>query len=79
MSSDRLSPVSVLNCDKVVLRRFLERLGLVSVLKVERLVLVLRVWENGISRSSLGLEGSTSRSCVGLEGRPSRSRLSLVT
>ena len=56
-------------------------LGLVSVLKVERLDLVLRVWENETSRSSLGLEGSTSRSRVGLEGRPSRSRsrLSLVT
>ena len=51
---------------------FLERL--VSVLKVERLVSVLRfqrvslvsvlrVWQNGTSRSRLGLEGWPSRSC----------------
>ena len=56
----------------------MERLGLVSVLKVERLVsvlrvqrlglvLVLRVWEIGTSRSRLGLEGSMSRSRLGLE------------
>ena len=47
--------VSVLNVS--VLRRFLERLGLVSVLKVEHLFLVLRVLQNGTSRSHLGLEG----------------------
>ena len=52
-----------LNCDTAVSRCFLERLGLVSVLKVECLVSVLRVWEDGTSRSRLGLEGSTSRSC----------------
>jgi len=61
------SPVSVLNCDTAVSRRFLEHLGLVSVLEVERLVSsrswefgekerlglisVLRVWKNGMSRS----------------------------
>ena len=45
------SPVGVLNCDTAVLIRFLEHLGLVLVLKVERLVSVLRVWESRTSRS----------------------------
>ena len=52
---------------EAVSRRFLERLGLVS---------VSRVWKNRTSRSRLGLEGSTSRSCLGLEDITSRSRVS---
>ena len=47
--------VSVLNVS--VSRRFLERLGLVS---------VLRVWKNGMSRPPFGIEGWPSRSCLGL-------------
>jgi len=54
--------VSVLNVS--VSRRFLERLGLIS---------VSRVWKNRTSRSCLGLEGSTSRSRLGLEDITSRS------
>ena len=52
---------------EAVSRRFWERIGLVLVLKVERLglVSVSRVWKNRTSR--LGLEGSTSRSRLGLE------------
>ena len=54
----------------------MERLGLVSVLKVEHLgfVSVSRVWKNRTSRSHLGLEGSTSGSHLGLEAITSRSR-----
>ena len=73
--SDRLHQLVFLNCDTAVLRRFLERLDLVSVLQVERLVSVLRVWENGTSQSRLGLEASTSQSRLSLEG----DRLGLVT
>jgi len=40
------SPVGVLNCDTAVSIRFLERLGLVSVLKIERLV-SSRSWRFG--------------------------------
>jgi len=61
--------VSVLNLS--VLRRFLERLDLVLVLKVERLGL-----EGSASRSRLSLEGPTSRSRLGVEGITSRSRVS---
>jgi len=52
---------------EAVSRRFLEHLGLVSVLKVERLglVSVSRVWKNRTSQSHLGLEGSTSLSVSG--------------
>ena len=57
----------------------MERLGLVSVLKVERLVSVLEVWENGTSRSRLGLEGSTSRSRLGIESLKKMERLGLVS
>ena len=73
---DRLHQLVLLNCDTAVLRSFLERLSLISVLEVECLVSVLRVWENGTSRSRLGLESlkkGTSRSHLGLEGWPSRS------
>ena len=50
--------------------RFLERLGLVS---------VLRVWENGTSRSRLGLEDSTFRSRLGVESLKKMERLGLVS
>ena len=49
---------------ETVSRRFLKRLGLVS---------VSRVWKNRTSRSRFGLEGSTSRSRLGLEHITSRS------
>ena len=57
---------------------------LISVLKVERLglVSVSRVWKNRMSRSHVGLEGSTSRSRLGLEDIMARSwsrDFSLVT
>jgi len=55
LSGDRLHQLKFLNCNTAVSRRFLERLGLTSVTSV-RLVSVLRVWENGTSRSRLGLE-----------------------
>ena len=47
-----------LGLEAVLRRFFLERLGLISVLKVKRLGLVpvLRVWKNRTSRSLLGLE-----------------------
>ena len=46
----------------------MERFGIVSVLKVERLVLVLRVWKNGTSQSRLGLESLKKMERLGLEG-----------
>ena len=63
---------------ETVSRSFLERLGLVLVLKVERLglVSVSRVWKNRTSRSHLDLEGSTSWCRLGLEDITSRSRVS---
>ena len=66
--------VSVLNVS--VSRRLSGTSRLVSVLKVEclGLVSVSRVWKNRMSRSRLGLEGSTSRSRLGLEDITSRSR-----
>ena len=56
----------------------MERLGLVSVSKVQHLGLgsVSRVWKNRTSRSHLGLEGSTSPSRLGLEDITSRSWVS---
>jgi len=53
-----------LGLERLGLETFLERLGLVVVLKVEclGLVSVSRVWKNRTSRSRLGLEDITSRS-----------------
>ena len=50
--------------ERLGLKTFLERLALVSVLKVEGLglVSVSRVWKNLTSQSRLGLEDITSRS-----------------
>ena len=47
--------------DSEALETFVERLGLEGWTSL--LVLVLKVWENGMSQSHLGLEGWPSRSC----------------